>query len=813
MFNNYFLSNLNTYEAKKEKKVNQHLNDYTLKDYSVLYARGRKKSDSKPELTKKTRKKLENEPISENVLDLKEERELKEQDSQVSADDVKEELVEHKGEEDALLSNRMLHSILSLTSSAYTPNFFDIIPILYAIKDEVLNITGSFRNEHKLENRSTGNMKRISGIFMNNDRGEVERLLLSIPSSELDRLSQSTKYKTEVEASEAPIQIISLSRGFFTKVYELVVYPYLSQVSEEEFDTKYEGKLGFMDYVTSMYDKNKTYKEYDASQLYRFSIEEFDEVFANYSVASKKEFDTSVFPERMLASLSQMAKCVKDLVYFNSCLLLLKQILGRKPNDLEILYSFVPDDKSEEHKQEEQEQSDWHMMSNKLVDVITYSESEISHRLDTFFLSFVELVLIKFKKKLKSKSRYYRMILKCVPDGISAMRTRMFVVHPRVIKALKKNFILHLFKLCYDEVKTSALKNSLPLHLPLGTFRLARKALKMRSYLSAIKKVVLLEYKNDPSGYRNVELEKFVKDLVEKNKSRVPFDSQTYEEYVKGLLELERQYERRKGHKESNQFMKRQQQQKLLQETTAKILNVTVERVAEAIDAYRTKEVTATQKMPTYMRRRRGVTTSEQPLSSYYGDMKEDEMYREDFTSDYEEEAEYRRMMRKLAMEALDDRLAKLLFMSHNNLFLDHKPDYDEVIAHLNIPRKTADFIVFTATLQCKEYEVWRIKLSLPDYHFPRPTSRVDTGMTRPEREGASVSNPRLKEPVYVSEFNYDPNTLFPPHKPKKGKRDMFRRMKSIKPNLSTVNDLLLNYKRNYKEYEKILERSPLYSI
>ncbi|UKK00673.2 hypothetical protein MACK_000747 [Theileria orientalis] len=738
---------------------------------------------------------------------------MKELDSPVSADDIKEELGENKGDEDVLLSNRMLHSILSLTSSAYTPNFFDIIPILYTIKDEVLTIKGNFAKEDKPENRITGKMRRISGIFMNNDRGEVERLLLSIPSSELDRLTQSTKYKTEVEATEAPIQIISLSRGFFTKVYELVVYPYLSQVSEEGFDTKYEGKLGFMDYVKSMYEKNKIYKEYDASQLYRFSIEEFDEVFTNYSVASKKEFDTSVFPKRMLESISQMTKCIKDLVYFNSCLLLLQQILGRKPNDLEILYSFVPEDKNEENQEEEQEKSDQNMLRNKLVDVINYSESEIGHRLDTFFLSFVELVLINFKKKLKSKSRYYRMMLKCVPDGISAMRSRMFVVHPRVMKALKKNFILDLFKLCYDEVKTSALKNSLPLHLPLGTFRLARKALKLRSCLSDIKKMVILEYKNDPRGYRNLDLVKFVKELAEKKTSSKLVDIKTYEEYVKGLLELERKFERRKGHKESNQFMKRQQQQRLLQETAAKILNVTVERVAEAIDAYRTKEVTATQKMPTYMRRRRGVITSDQPLSSYYGDMKEDEMYKDDFTTDYEEEEDYRRMMRKIAMEALDDRLTRMLFMSHKELFLDNKPDYEEVIAHLNIPKKTADFIVFTATLRCKEYEVWRIKLSLPDYHIRRPTSRVDALVPRLHRPGGTLPNPRLNEPVYVSDFNYDPIPLFPPHKQKKGKRDMFRRMKSIRPNLSTLNDLLMNYKRNYKEYEKILERSPLYSL
>nr|PVC53321.1 hypothetical protein MACL_00000168 [Theileria orientalis] len=810
---NFFLSNLNTHEVKKEKKPNQHLNDYTLKDYSVLYARGRKKEDPKPEIDKKTSK-LKNSQKTENEVDLKRELESKEQDSQVSANDVKEELEEYKEDEDVLLSNRMLHSILMLTSSAYTPNFFDIIPILYTIKDEVLNITGNIGQEDKSESRNTSKMKRISGIFLNNDEGKVERLLLSIPSSELDRLSQSTKYKTEVEESETPIQIISLRRGFFTKVYELVVCPYLSQLSEEGFDTKYKGKLGFMDYVKSMKDKDKSYKKYDESQLYRFSIEELDEVFKNYSLASEKEFDTSVFPEKMLASISEIAKCIKDLVYFNSCLLLLQQILGRKPNDLEILYSFVPEYKNEGEEEEEQGRSEDNALRNKLVDVINYSESEIGHRVDAFFTPFVELVLINFKKKLKSKSRYYRMMLKCLPDGISAMRTRMFVVHPRIMKALKKNFMLHLFKICHNEVKTSALRNSLPLHLPLGTFRLARKALKLRKYLSDVKKALILEYKNDPGGHRKVDLEKFVKDLVEKKKnSELEFDIQTYEEYVTRILELEREYERRKGHKETNQYMKRQQQQKLLQDTAAKILNVTVERVAEAIDAYKTKEVTATQKIPRHMRRRRGVTTSDQAVSPFYGDLKEDPIYNEDYADEYEEEEEYKRMMRKVAMEALDDRLGRLLFMSHNKLLLDDKPDYDEVIEHLKIPRKTADFILFTATLQCREYEVWRIKLSLPDYHVPRPTSRVEGVAQRPERAGAAVSNPRLNEPVYVSDFNYDPSILFPPHKPKKGKRDMFRRMNAIRPNLSSVKELLLNYKRNFKEYEKILERSPLYSL
>ncbi|EAN34135.1 putative integral membrane protein [Theileria parva strain Muguga] len=771
---------------------------------------------------------------------------------------------------DLTISKRMVNSILSLLSSFYEPDFYDIIPILYNIKDEVINITEYMGNtqvktsQRKHPEKTNNKLKdktykineemydKINGMFMTDPSGEVESLVLSIPSSIMNRLYQSSHYGHKGESTIPQIQLVTLSSGFFTKLYEIAIFPYLSELFQKCFNTTLDNTFGLMHRIITHNSseendvKSEFYTGIDkipgfllTPQLEKSLTEEFENAFRINKLKPGNDVDLTVFSKDSLFFLTVLIKCMKDLVYFNSSLKLLEQLIGRKPTDNEIIFSFfnksqtnlsksnkAGTDGSENNPQKQKSSQEFNV--KKLVQIITDSEFEIEHRLDLYFTPFVEAVTNIFKKKINSE--FFKVLFACQKDALAGVKTRLFAIKPKTIDIFGTRFIHHLFSVSYHHVKMSALRQNLPEHLPIGTLRLAKKGLKLYEYLEKLQDDII--YRLKKNVITKEDIESLYEDHVDsdapeesgntENKrpnptsTRIDIDEKKYKEFIRKVIEIENRFNKRPGDKTCNDNMRKQQQEELLKNTAAKILNVTTDRLSEAIDAYYSKEVSPRDKIPKYLKSRFNSTGRPGRAIRYYADLEPYDIYERLESIEYFRDMIYRRTLRKLAMEALDDRLARILFMAQNSLFCEVHPNYEEVIADLKIPKKTADFIAFAATLMCKQYEVWRIKLNLPPYvnEF-----RVNPGVLKVANLDPNDLPYHISTAMYnIVKTNLDPALMNDPSVqipggPAKNKRDRFNRMRLIKPNLSDMNESFMNYKANYKEYERILLKSPIYYL
>uniref|UniRef100_A0A3B0MNH8 Uncharacterized protein n=1 Tax=Theileria annulata TaxID=5874 RepID=A0A3B0MNH8_THEAN len=771
-----------------------------------------------------------------------------------------------EGNIELTISKRMLNSILSLTSSFYEPDFYDIIPILYNIKDEVINMTEYMgktqvktsqrkhpvkvyhKHKDKTYKINEEMYNKINGMFMNDSSGEVESLVLSIPSSIMNRLYQSSNYEQKPEDT-MPIQLVTLTSGFLTRLYEIAIFPYFSKMFQNCFNTTLDNTYGFMYRIIKYNSAEETYikSDYETGkekipgffltlELEKTLTEEFEKILRKIRIKTVKELDLNVFTKDSLRNISVLIKCIKDLVFFNSSLKLLEQLIGRKPTDNEIIFSFFRKSQTHPRKNNEtvSEVSEPRVNhppdfnAKKLVQIINDSEYEIEHRLDFYFTPFIEAIINIYKRRINPN--FFKVMISCFKDALDAVTTRLYEISPKRINDYGTNFILDVFLFTYNQVKLSALRQNLPEHLPIGTLRLAKKGLKLYEYLEPIQGNMI--YRHKKKAITKEELESLYKEDVDdgqkdedkndENRPQNPYsqkfdiDDKKFNEFLRKIIEIEDHFNKRGGDKSCNDYMRRQQQDEHLKNSVANFLNVTPDRLSEAIDAYYSKEVGPTDRIPRYLRSRLSPTgrPGKSPVR-YYGELEPYEVYDRLESVEYFRDMIYRRTLRKLAMEALDDRVARILFMAQNSLFCEVHPDYEEVIADLKIPKRTADFIAFAATLMCKQYEVWRIKLNLPPYvnEFRINPSVLMLATLDPNNLPHHISTTmynRVKG-SYSSALREEPTQIR--GAAAKNKRDRFNRMRLIKPNMSDMTESFMNYKANYKEYEQILLRSPIYYL
>ncbi|EKX74037.1 hypothetical protein BEWA_040750 [Theileria equi strain WA] len=726
------------------------------------------------------------------------------------------EIIYSTGHDDNLaslsISKRMFHSIFSLLSSKYVPNSYHIVPILYHLRDhqktdfqyywsdflqaktddednmnspssdsmsskESRKLTNLKKYSKALRNNLMHKVKRyneISAIFLNNTEYSTEKdtneLVLSIPSSILARLSQSPKYNSTIETTDYPISLITLKEGFLSKMYNMIVRPELIDIIEKLFFFRIDEPHGFMDTATTSEEIKPIPKE-DIKNA-------FDHLEYRKNAKNTKNLSEYI-PEKTRRMLAIIFKCAKDIVFMNSCSLLLEKIVGRPILDSELAYAFGYKSEDEFKKR------------------IKNSQYELERRLDSFAIPLTDLIMDKIQNDTKDKS-IISAICSSYKDTVELIKQKICAVHLNLSEASYNSLASAIFAAGYTGGKREVLKASLPDHLPIGTLRLAKKALDTKEELTYKQRATIREIQ-------------FSKRLG------VPY-TEFDDDFTKTVANVELKY----GKTERGsikELLKKQEQKEIFDKELSKRLNTDLDRINEAINALECKVVSPYEKIPKEARRKgpySDTLTGKMRGKKYYGDIDEIDIPDpiEDDPNALREDV-LNRSLRRLIIEALDDRIAKFVYMAAFGLFTRGVWTTDKLIESLNIQvdKEVLGFILYTSILRCQEYESWRIKLKLPPYVNEWD---VDPRIIQHSRLDLSHIPHHLNAPIK----EYVRRNLYPSYSWKTEgdnaskcgeiKNNRILRQKKIKPRMRSLEKILMNHKKEMYRMDKILESSPL---
>ncbi|CDR94312.1 hypothetical protein, conserved [Babesia bigemina] len=627
-----------------------------------------------------------------------------------------------------------------------------------------------------------------------------ERMPSSTSTVDDMRLSNSVNSRKEPEQSNQhdtigftiPVNMFTLPRGFLASLYKTYLRPSLISTLECAFNTNLEGPCGVMDLLTLGVDITKlicksvgdidrnTLRQHLRNVVVRSNFFEDDMKDTIYY-----EGEATELPRKVRHKLAKIFKLVKDEVVLRNSVDLLTTLLGRPPTIGEMAFSLGHDD------------------PRKLEMSLSILTSYTKQCFELFSKSLGDVVLMKLESDAGFRRKYPRTPLTPLDPHMwkthsivkEMLWQRICSIHLNTLAAHGEKVVGQLYGISCSAARHDLLKAKLPEHLPIGTYRLAKRAKVLYTELFMLKSRIAYEVR------RAAEL-------------GIPFNKDPYKDdhFAQRVVEVElANVNTKEGTAESG--AKSVQIERLIEEEMSARLNVSMDAIQEALDASKIREISgpkivAFSDKANRFKRKRGLYVAHlQDFDDFGVPEDPDTTPLKPWTMEYKRDSILRKSLRMVAVEALDDRAARFVFMAYLNLFLNTVWNAEDLTRALGLSGPDVlDLVFYAARAHCQEYECWRIKLKLPPYvnelsacpelvpKIELPTGKLPHHIASPKRSrrprGANFSRP-----------------VHPAMK------DRYKRMRSIKPRIGTMKDSLAQYHKNFAAMQKVLEQSPLYYL
>ncbi|GIX63041.1 uncharacterized protein BcabD6B2_24760 [Babesia caballi] len=592
-------------------------------------------------------------------------------------------------------------------------------------------------------------------------------------------------------AFDIPVTIFSLRRGFFSTLYDKFLRQSLVSTLERAFDTKLENPCGVMDLKRLNLDSLAQTSSFEM----RLDRDVLRQHVRNVVVRSRVEDGEKdaieytgtlyALPEEFRRKVAEIFKWVKDEVFLRSCVDVLTTLLGRAPTVSELAFSLGHDDPA------------------KLELALGVCGSYTQRCFEGLANPMADVILLKLEAECGVERKRASGALELIDPymynteaaSVDALWQRMCSIHLNTISTQGDKALSQLYGVACSAARHDLLRAKLPEHLPIGKYQLARRATAVYKKLLGLQGRVASEVRK--SLERGVPL---------------PEDLYKTRPFAQRVMEVEQAYLR--AAPDSAEATSRAQKLRcLIQEEMAAVLQVSWDAVQEALDAARVREISGPRieglpDRPSRFKRRRG------PVGGHildYDDLGEPEdpecLPLKPWTVEHQSESMRRKSLRMVAVEALDERVARFVFMAYLDLFTRGMGDSEELATALGLSGPdVTDFIFYAARAHCQWYEFWRIKLKLPPYvnelrHCPQVVAELELpDGALPHHIDAAVNGPRTRGRRSTR-----------PVRP--AMRDRYRRMRAIKPRLGTIRESLESYRKDFASLQRVLEQSPLYYL
>lgn len=633
-----------------------------------------------------------------------------------------------------------------------------------------------------------------------------DRFIVSIPKVQEVHVKTETKPNEDKSSQETdsvlfdiPVTMFSLRRGFLGTLYRTYLRPSLVSALEASFQVKLTAPCGIMDFdrldLSAIANTGQLGLNIDRDELRKYLRN-----VVVHSHLTEGERDVIEYkgtapdlPEATRLKIAQLLKWMKDEVFLRGGINILTTLLGRSPNLSELAFALGHDN------------PDQLEVTLDICSAYTqWSFEGLSNPLGEIILMKLESDWGIERKKKDGPLEIIDMHM-CNTQAVvsNVLWRRMCSIHLNTLSSLGSRAVSQLYGAACSSARQDLLKAKLPEHLPMGRYRLARRAKALYEELCLLQGRVKQEFRK--AGERGVTLY----DGIYKNN---PF--------VDRVLAVERAYSNVKEGSVDGFMRDRAHHDVLVKEMESR-LEVSWGAICEAWNSLEVREVgTLAQEsdpdMPSPFKR---IPDRKRVFS--YDELDEKEEPHEDVTvysgTDSLRDIAWRKSLRMLAKEALDDRVARFVFMASLGLFTQGQWSHEELAKLLGFSSADVVNLIFCAArAHCHEYEVWRIKLKLPPYvdetrTFPMLLESLKFPPHRMPHHIAAATEKSINEFVDDSRMNAEAGLS--PHPFQPSMKDRCKRLREIKPRMGTMKESLLKYRKNYASMQRVLEKSPLYYL
>ncbi|GFE54064.1 hypothetical protein BaOVIS_014680 [Babesia ovis] len=588
------------------------------------------------------------------------------------------------------------------------------------------------------------------------------------------------------EPLDMPVTMFSLQRGFLKKLYDEYLRPTLVSTLEKALDTKLKVPCGLMDfdtldldYITQPGNIKESLDHYAVRRHLRNVIVR-PEMDSGEDVIEYKGEPTPL-PRSIRQHVLQTIKWVKDQVFLERCIYIIFALLGRPPTVSELAYMLGHDD------------------PEKLVHTMELSRYLMKRNFNTFAKPISEIIL----KKIESENRIdpYKPEddIEMVDPNLyntklvsaEMLWERICSIQLETIASQGNKVVTELYGVACSTARNEYLKNKLPAHLPVGKVRLAGRGKLLYGKLLRQREYITTQVR-----------------LAAKRGVTLSADRFGDDKFARRIFEIEQKYPN--AEEGTIEGAERVEQLKLaIEEELSTQLESTFDNVVDAIECARIKEYVGP-KIKLFNKIMRKHKRHGRPFGNALMDYDDivpptfpEELPPEPLKPDsieYRRKASFKKSLRILAVEALDDRVARFVFMAYFDLFINSSWDKEDLTNQFGLSSEdVVDMIFYAARTHCLVYEYWRIRLRLPPYDHNYNEFPADL-------LHKSGNTEKLK--AYVEELDrLDEQTRYP-RNPQMSIGTF--RTSQIKPRMGTIQDSLEYYRKHYTLIERMLDSSPL---
>ncbi|KAK1443521.1 hypothetical protein BgAZ_203970 [Babesia gibsoni] len=639
----------------------------------------------------------------------------------------------------------------------------------------------------------------------NSGANTVDRFIVSIPKS-----TRAMNNKTDVKLAkdgetidfDIPVTMFSLNRGFLGTLYNKYLRPSLISSIEAAFNVKLRAPCGIMDLkrldLNVIANPNPDDLAIDRDELRKYlrnvvlhsRLDQGERDIIEYEGVSTE------LSQKTRQKVAMLLKWMKDEVFLRGCITLLTTLLGRHPTIEELAFSLGHDD------------------PQRLDQALDICASYTQNAFDGLTIPISELIILKLEKDWGIERKHKGKDLVIIDPHMSRTQgivdsflwRRMCSIHLNTLTSMGSKTLSQLYGSALSTAKNDVLKARLPEHMPMGKYRLAHRAKRVQQDLIALRDRVIAEIQ-----------------MSIKNGLEWPDRFYKDDPFVQRVIAIERAYFNYADDAIKNSA-REMEHERILREEMESRINASWENISEALEGLNVYEI-GTAGMNIRDERPNpypGSQKSNRKRDPTYSQLESDDEDDDDaivpWTKEYMRDTVLRKSLRMLANEALDDRVARFLFMARLELFTHGSWNDEEIAQTLGLSStEILNFIFYAAKAHCQEYEVWRIKLKLPPYvdetkSCPGLLSslNIKPNLMPHHVEAALEKSRKISSEGSKSTSGSSVQTLYPL---RPSMKDRYKRLRAIKPRMGSMKDSLLNQSKTLDQMQKTMMKSPLYYL
>ncbi|EDO07231.1 uncharacterized protein BBOV_IV008770 [Babesia bovis T2Bo] len=580
---------------------------------------------------------------------------------------------------------------------------------------------------------------------------------------------------------EVPVTMFTLERGFLKKLYDVHLRPRLVSTLKKIFGMELNINCGFMDFdkmeIGEIKYEREERKDIDKQAYKRHlrNVVVIPEIDEKECVIQYKG-SSSPLPKRIRTRLMHTIKWIKDQVYFERSIYFMAAILGRAPTIYELAYMFGFDD------------------LKQLQSVFSTSRYMVQMQFEDFAEPLADIIMSKVqaehKVKRPRKDKHLEIqdpnILHTKAFTLDTLWEHLCSVELNTLSSHGNKAVAEIYGVVLASSSNEFLKSKLPADLPVGTYRLASRA--QMQYLELV-------------GI----LDKLLSHIHQAHRRGVTLESIYNDEFSQRIYEIEREY----INSLDDPVMVANRQMHLknaIKKEMERRMEIDYDTIQEAITSSRMSNTLGSQLGKTMKLKKRFKRYERGSLGGLTHVDVEDPVFPDELPSEpinpasdaYCRKASLIRCLRKIAVEAIDDRVARFIFMGELNLFIGDGWAISDMTTALGLSSDDVTNLIFQAALtHCFVYESWRIRLHLPPYDREYDDYMFDW---LADSHGIDMLERYLaKNGIPETTWSRQPDLTYRKY-----------RMARIKPRMGTIKESLEYYRKHFEDIERILDESPI---